>query len=127
MLLTNCQQKVTRLWLTQTLPVQNILQVQMIELPLLASAWFFNEDVRIALTLVFFVWILNWAKDNLGSPKIAVVLAAVIVYLTFYKHKELVWVVVALILFSTFGKGFLSKVMGGGKSPAPDIVIKRED
>ena len=50
------------------------------------------SDIRLALALVFFVYILNWAKAAVGSPKIAVLLGAVLAYLTIYRHPDLVWV-----------------------------------
>jgi len=67
------------------------------------------DNIWIALTLFFFVWIFNWAKGNLGSAKLAIVFAAVIIYLTFYQYPELVWLVVFLFVFSTFGIEIFNK------------------
>jgi hypothetical protein len=36
---------------------------------LLASMW---DSIYIALLLVVFVWIYSWAKENLGSDKLAI-------------------------------------------------------
>ena len=68
------------------------------------------DNVWIALVLFFFVWIYSWAKGSLGSPKLAVLFALIVVYLTFYQYPELVWAVVVLYLLATFGKDLIDKV-----------------
>ena len=69
-----------------------------------------ETNIWIALTLFFFVWIYAWAKGNLGSTKLAILFAAIVVYLTFYQFPELVWIAVLLFLFATFGKEIISKM-----------------
>ena len=69
----------------------------------------FTTDMQIALTMVFFVWILNWSKANLGSAKLAIIFAAILTYFTFYKHSSLILVVVVIVILATIGKGFVSK------------------
>jgi len=68
------------------------------------------DNVEIALILFFFIWILGWAKGTLGSAKLAVLFAFLVIYLTFYSYRELVWITVLLFLFSTFGKDLFEKV-----------------
>ncbi|MBR9707267.1 MAG: hypothetical protein GOV15_02420 [Candidatus Diapherotrites archaeon] len=76
---------------------------------LLAAVW---DDVRLALTLLFFILILNWSKQSMGS-KTAVVFAGVLTYLTFFKHPSLVWLMV-LVYFAGTGifNSFLKAVEG---------------
>jgi len=66
-------------------------------------------DLEIALSLFFLVWVYAWAKGNLGSPKLAIIFAAIIVYLTVSQHRELIWLGVILFLLATFGKELLEK------------------
>lgn len=69
-----------------------------------------SDSVWIVLTLFLFVWIFGWAKENLGSAKLAILFAIIIVYLTFYTYPFLVWILVAFFLLQTFGKEFLGQV-----------------
>ena len=68
----------------------------------------FYTDVRIALTIIFFIWLFGWAKSNLGSAKIAVLITIILAYLIFYKYPEILWAIVILFLFITFGKEFIT-------------------
>lgn len=68
------------------------------------------ENIHIAISIFLFIWIYNWAKGSVGSAKLALFLAVIIMFLTFYSYPELVWVLVALWAFTTFGKDLLSKV-----------------
>ena len=69
-------------------------------------------NLEVALMLFFFVWLFSWAKGSLGSAKLAVLFAVIIVYLTVFQYRELVWLAVALFLFATFGKELFSKIEG---------------
>ncbi|MEK6970834.1 MAG: hypothetical protein AABW68_04050 [archaeon] len=68
------------------------------------------DNIHLALTIFLFIWIYNWAKGNVGSAKLALVTAIVIIFLTFYSFPELVWVLVGLWAFATFGKDVFSKI-----------------
>ena len=68
------------------------------------------ENIQLAITIFLFIWIYNWAKGNLGSAKLALVTAIVIMFLTFYSYPELVWLLVALWAFATFGKDAFQKM-----------------
>jgi len=68
------------------------------------------DNIWIVLTLFLFVWIYSWAKDNLGSAKLAILFALIVVYLTFYSYPDLVWLLVVLFLLQTFGKEFLAQI-----------------
>jgi hypothetical protein len=70
----------------------------------------FWENVWLGLILFMFIWIYSWAKGNLGSAKLAILFAIIMVYLTFYSYPELVWLVVVIYLFSTFGKEVFAKI-----------------
>ena len=66
-------------------------------------------DLEIVFSLFFLVWVYSWAKGNLGSPKLAIIFAAIIVYLTVSQHRELIWFGVILFLLATFGKELIAK------------------
>ncbi len=68
------------------------------------------DNIHLALTIFLFIWIYNWAKGNVGSAKLALVTAIVIIFLTFYSFPELVWLLVLLWAFATFGKDIFSKI-----------------
>ncbi|MDO8625455.1 MAG: hypothetical protein Q7R47_05210 [Candidatus Diapherotrites archaeon] len=67
-------------------------------------------NIEIALILFFFVWLFGWAKGSLGSEKLAVFFAILIVFLTVYQFRELIWIAVAVFLLATFGKELFSKI-----------------
>ena len=67
-------------------------------------------NIWIALAIFTFVWIFSWAKNNLGSAKLAVIFAIVIAYITFYTNPDLIWLGVALFVFATFGKEIFEKI-----------------
>ncbi len=69
------------------------------------------NDIAIVLVIFYFVWLFGWGKKALGSAKLAILLAFVIVFLIFIQHWELVWVPVILFFLATFGKEFLNKVI----------------
>ena len=71
--------------------------------PLMNNLW-------IVLSLFYLVWIFGWAKRNLGSAKLAVLFAVIVVYLTFFQFQWLVWIPVLLFLFAVFGKGIFEKI-----------------
>lgn len=68
------------------------------------------DNVYIALTLFVLVWIFSWAKGAIGSPKLAILFALIVIYLTIYQYPELVWLGVILFFMSTLGKDFLGKI-----------------
>ncbi len=74
-----------------------------------------TDSIWIVLTIFLFVWIYSWAKENLGSAKLAILFALIVVYLTFYSYPFLVWILVAFFVLQTFGKEFLSQInpLGG--------------
>jgi len=68
-----------------------------------------ENDIMTVLSLFYFAWIYSWSKSKLGSAKLAVLFAVIVVYLAFFLHPELVWVPVAIFLFATFGKEFFEQ------------------
>ena len=68
------------------------------------------DNIWIILTLFLFVWIYSWAKENLGSAKLAILFALIVVYLTFYSYPVLVWLLVVFFLLQTLGKDFLAQL-----------------
>jgi len=68
------------------------------------------HNMEIALSLFYLVWLYSWGKGALGSAKLAIVFAVIVVYLTVWQFPELIWAGVALFIFATFGKELFSKV-----------------
>ena len=63
------------------------------------------NDLRLVLTIIFFIYLLKWSTDFTGSKKIGLILAAVVGYLTFFKHLEiLIFVLIFFFGFPFFGK-----------------------
>lgn len=71
------------------------------------------------LGLFYLVWIYAWAKKQLGSAKLAILFAVIVVYLTFFQFPELVWIPALIFLFAFFGKGLFEKLPGEGR---PDYL-----
>jgi len=69
------------------------------------------DNVITALSLFYLVWIYSWAKSKLGSAKLAILFAVIVVYLTFFLYPdELVWIPVVFFLFANFGKEIFDKI-----------------
>ena len=58
------------------------------------------NDLRLALVLILFLYLVSWLSSLSGSKKIGIVLAAIVAYLTFYSHWEML--VVVLVVFFMF-------------------------
>ena len=56
----------------------------------------FWEDIRIALTLILFVYLVNWMSNLTNSKTIGIILGSAIAYFSFYQHFELL---ILLVLF----------------------------
>jgi hypothetical protein len=67
------------------------------------------ENLMVVLSLFYLIWIFSWAKKAMGSAKLAILFAVIVVYLTFFQFPYLVWVPVILFLVATFGKGIIEK------------------
>lgn len=67
-------------------------------------------NIQIVLTLFIFVWIFSWAKQALGSAKLAIIFALIVVFLTFVQFPELIWLAVILVVLATFGSEVFSKI-----------------
>lgn len=70
----------------------------------------FWDDIRIALTIILFIYLVNWVSDLTKSRTLGIILGAAIAYFSFYQHFELL---IFIILFffgypfwETFTKGF---------------------
>ena len=68
------------------------------------------QNVVWVLSLLYLVWIYSWAKSKLGSAKLAILFAVIVVYLTFFLFPELVWIPVIIFVFATFGVALFSKM-----------------
>ncbi len=83
-------------------------------------------DIHLAMVMVFFIWALNWSKASLGSPRIAVVYAAVLVYLTIYKHISIAIAILVILFLATFGKTFFEKIFKGPEETKPTMVLLKD-
>ncbi|MFW5902653.1 MAG: hypothetical protein ACOCTT_02075 [archaeon] len=66
----------------------------MIGLWVAADMW---GDLRLALTIIAFIFLVKWSADVLDNNLLGVIVAAIIAYLTFFRHYELL--VIGIILF----------------------------
>ncbi|MDO8427657.1 MAG: hypothetical protein Q7S92_00410 [Candidatus Diapherotrites archaeon] len=78
----------------------------------MADLW---SDLQTILSLFYLVWVYGWAKNQLGSAKLAILFAVIITYLGFFTHPILIWIPVILFLISFFGKNIVEKM------PGPDV------
>lgn len=94
----------------------------MVEFLLLASL---ESDVRLALIMIFFVWAWNFARANFGSGKLALIFAMILIYLTLFKHPELVWILFFTLIGIPFLAKFLDKIVPKPpEPPASKIVLE---
>ena len=70
------------------------------------------EDVKLALIIITFIFLVGWTSDKAGSKTLGIVLAAIIAYLTFYTHFEIL--IIVLLLF--FGYPFFEQIVAGLES-----------
>ena len=68
------------------------------------------DDLWTVLALFYLVWVFSWAKKALGSAKLAILFAIIIVYLSFFLHPDLVWVPIILFLIANFASPMLEKM-----------------
>lgn len=72
----------------------------------MAELW---ADIKLVLTLIFFLYLLKWTSDITGSKMLGIILAAVVAYLTFFSHFE----ILVLVLIFFFGYPFFEKLAEG--------------
>ncbi|MFH1235252.1 MAG: hypothetical protein V1493_06580, partial [Candidatus Diapherotrites archaeon] len=68
------------------------------------------QDIRTVLGLVYLIWVYAWAKRQLGNVALAVLVAIIIVYLTFFQYPELIWLPVIFFFLAFFFSGMFEKV-----------------
>lgn len=72
-----------------------------------------GEDIAMSFALVlliiYFLWFFSWGKKQVGT-KLGIVIAVVLMYLTFYMYPELIWVPFILFILATFGKELLERI-----------------
>lgn len=65
-------------------------------------------DLKLAFTIIAFIFLVKWSADILDNKPLGIILAAVIAYLTFFSHYELLILVVVFFfgypLFAAFGE-----------------------
>ena len=71
------------------------------------------EDIRTVLGLIYLIWVYAWAKRQLGNVALAVLVAIIIVYLTFFQYPELIWIPVIFFFLAFFFSGMFEKVGKG--------------
>jgi len=68
------------------------------------------QNFWIVLSLFYLIWIYAWAKKQLGSAKIAILFAVIVVYLTFFQFPELVLIPVIFFFLAFFFSGMFEKI-----------------
>jgi ABC-type arginine/histidine transport system permease subunit len=59
------------------------------------------SDLRLAMAILFFLFLVVWLSDMMGSKKIGFVVGIVVAYLTFFSHIE----ILIFVLLFFFGYG----------------------
>lgn len=75
------------------------------------------SNLETVLGLIYLIWIYGFFKKQLGSAKIAAVIALFVVYLTFFQYPELIWIPVIFFLITTLFSGMFEKIPASGKKP----------
>ena len=76
------------------------------------------DNLITVFSLFYLIWIYGWAKTQLGSAKLAILFAVIVVYLTFFQFRYLVWIPAVIFLFAFFGKGFFERYGDAEKLPS---------
>ena len=63
----------------------------------------------LVLLIIYFLWFFSWGKKQVGS-KLGLVIAIVLMYLTFFLYPDLIWVPFILFILATFGKELLERI-----------------
>jgi chromate transport protein ChrA len=66
-------------------------------------------SIALVILIVLFIWIYSWGKNQLGT-KLGLLIAIIIVYLTFFSFPELIWIILIFFILSTFGKELLERI-----------------
>ena len=69
-----------------------------------------GNDLWTVLALFYLVWLFSWAKKTLGSARLAILFAVIVVFLAFFLHPELVWVPLIIFLIANFASPMLEKM-----------------
>ena len=68
------------------------------------------SNLETVLSLFYLIWLYGWSKKYLGSAKLAILFAVIVVYLTFFQFKELIWIPVLLFFVAFFFSNVLDKI-----------------
>lgn len=63
-------------------------------------------DLKLAFTIIAFIFLVKWSTDKLEHKTLGVMLAAVIAYLTFYSHFILLVIVIIFFFGYPIFEGF---------------------
>jgi len=74
----------------------------------------FTSSLALVLFIIYFLWLYNWGKKQLGA-KFGLLLGGLVFYLIFFLYQDLVWLPLVLFLLATFGKDLLERVPKPGK------------
>jgi chromate transport protein ChrA len=58
------------------------------------------SDVKLAMIIISFIFLMKWTTEITESKKLGIILAAIIAYLTFYSHFEIL--IFVLIFFFAY-------------------------
>jgi len=66
-------------------------------------------SLALVLLIVLFFWIYGWSKNQAGT-KIGLLIAVLIMYITFFQFPELIWIMFILFILATFGKEIMERI-----------------
>lgn len=70
------------------------------------------EDLKLALTLILFIYLVNYLSGLSGSKKIGIVLAAIVAYLTFFAYWQMLVIIMFIFFMFPFFSGLASALTG---------------
>lgn len=69
-----------------------------------------GQDIKLALVVIMFIMIVKWTNDKLEKPVLGVIIAAILSYLTFFSHYDLLVLAFVVVFVWPFIIAFLGKV-----------------
>jgi chromate transport protein ChrA len=75
----------------------------------MADMW---NDLKLALTLILFVYLVTYLSGLTGSKKLGIIMAAIVAYLTFFTHWEMLVLILVIFFAYPFFIGLADAIAG---------------
>ncbi len=77
-------------------------------------------DLILVFNILLFFLVLNWLRDFVGSPRIALLLSLIVFYLIFLRHPSLVESIITVLIFMYVIKPIIDKYKEKKKKESPE-------